>query len=535
MRTTHDVDGELNAIDGAASELTAFWVDHGVTPAQAVPRDPELAAQYLSNALTHPVFERWNWQRLIKVYGALPDGRRAKPKVCKLLIDAESVVEYWQKGKLQVVVATDAPNPAAIVLAVLKSQKTRFRQAVAEDLQDKAPATLDGQPVPFSAALVIWLQRTGRLYNPHEHTNTLGAGDDYAAMAAFLRERTQRSRHTWRAYTKELERLTIWCQEKQLGPLSDLTRQDLLQYKSHLQKIQPGNRQANKVPLASTLSMSDKSQARSLAVVASLYRYWHDTGYLQGNPAAGLTGGSRAQAGFAPARLVSTELLALCDAWVQRCMLPSTPTQSVDVDVLRRCAIWYLFRFSGARLAELAWNPSQALPRIESDKVGAITLTVIGKGNKIRQIPLPSICAKVLLSYRLARGMSGQPDTMEQIPLIHGEKSGFLGARGLYNEIKAVLLAVASEIELDDPQSGTLLRTVSPHWLRHAYARTLVVDKRVPLPAAQTLLGHASVQTTAAYAKTDLAHLREFVEVGFAAEVSRAVVSGVMKVRIDGG
>ena len=81
MRTTHDVDGKLNAIDGAASESSALWVDHGVTPAQAVPRDPELAAKYLGNALTHPVFERWNWQRLIKVYGALPDGRRAKPKV----------------------------------------------------------------------------------------------------------------------------------------------------------------------------------------------------------------------------------------------------------------------------------------------------------------------------------------------------------------------------------------------------------------------------------------------------------------------
>jgi site-specific recombinase XerD len=41
----------------------------------------------------------------------------------------------------------------------------------------------------------------------------------------------------------------------------------------------------------------------------------------------------------------------------------------------------------------------------------------------------------------------------------------------------------------------------------------LVVDKRVPLPAAQALLGHATVQTTAAYAKTDLWQLREFVEV----------------------
>lgn len=155
--------------------------------------------------------------------------------------------------------------------------------------------------------------RTGRLYNPHEHTNTWGASDDYAALSAFLRERTSRSMHTWRAYTKELKRLVTWCQEQDLGPLSDLARQDLLRYKSHLRKMQPGGGlQDQDAPMPKS-SKSEKSQARALAVVASLYRYWHDTGYLQGNPAAGLTSGSRAQVGFAQTRLVSTELLALCD------------------------------------------------------------------------------------------------------------------------------------------------------------------------------------------------------------------------------
>ena len=54
-----------------------------------------------------------------------------------------------------------------------------------------------------------------------------------------------------------------------------------------------------------------------------------------------------------------------------------------------------------------------------------------------------------------------------------------------------------------------------PHGMHHAYALTLVVDTRVPLPAAQALVSHASVRTTAAYAKTDLSQLREFVELGF--------------------
>ncbi len=512
MRNGHDVNFAAAVSEADESASSQLWVDQGVTPVQAVPTTPELAAQYLANALMHPVYEHWNWQWLIKVYGALPDARRAKPRVCKLLLNVASVVEYWQRGKLHVVAGADAPDPAAIVTAVLKSHKTRFRLVTA-DMPPKSTTTdLDDQPIPFAGALRTWLQKTGRLYNPHEHTNTLGANDDYAALSAFLRERTCRSRHTWRAYTKELERLVTWCQAQDLGPLSDLTRQDLLKYKSHMQKMRPGGRSAGPEAAAPKASMSETSQARALAVVASLYRYWHETGYLQGNPTAGLTGGSRAQAGFAPTRMVSAELLALCDAWANRSLQSS---QTADVNVVRRCAIWILFRFSGARLSELAWNPSEALPRIAYDKVGSITLTVVGKGNKIRQIPLPTICVRVLRRYRLARGLSEQPDALEQIPLIHGEKAGYLGARGLYDDVKAVLLAVASEIEQSDPQSGLLLRTVSPHWLRHAYARTLVVDKRVPLPAAQALLGHASVQTTAAYAKTDLAQLREFVELGF--------------------
>ncbi|WP_282183691.1 tyrosine-type recombinase/integrase [Herbaspirillum sp. ST 5-3] len=62
-------------------------------------------------------------------------------------------------------------------------------------------------------------------------------------------------------------------------------------------------------------------------------------------------------------------------------------------------------------------------------------------------------------------------------------------------------------------------RAASPHWLRHAYAKTLVVEHKVPLPVAQALLGHAPVQTTAAYAKTDLP-CKKF-EIGFPSPAPR--------------
>jgi len=484
-------------------DTSLHCVDHGVTPPRRLPQQPEGIAAYLAEALGHPVYERWTWRRLIDIHGTLPDARRAKPAVCRLLIDAPAVVEAWQRGRLQVMAEDQTQGVAQVVTALLKTHSRRFKRSVtpATEVAVTAPA-VDGLP----ASLIGWLQRVGRLHNPHPDTNTLGARDDHAAVAAFLRERATRSRHTWRAYTAELQRLVAWCTARGRGPLSDLTRQDLLAYQSSLRGAPPTPSDGN----GTALSERSQSRALAVAVAASLFRYWHDTGYLLGNPAVGLSGGARSRAGFAPKRFVPAALLQACDAWVARSV-----ATGADPARWRRAAVWTLYRYSGARLSELAWNAATNLPRLEVDEHGGWLLTVLGKGDKERSIPLPRTCCAVLRAYRLARGLPVLPNSLEQVPPIHGEKRGHLGARGLYDEVKAVLLATATELEMTDAAGAALLRLASPHWLRHAYARTLVVDTRVPLPAAQALLGHASVQTTAAYAKTDLSRLREFVEEGF--------------------
>jgi site-specific recombinase XerD len=518
------------------SQSLSGWLDTEAEPAQPLPSDAGAAAQYLAQALGHSVYERWTWQQLLKAYGALPDARRAKPKVCQLLIERPAVIEYWQRGRLMAVAEHEAPGIDQVLSAVLKSHRRRFKQIGQAGYEgvsagvDAPDALAAAQKLP--AYLMPWLQRSGRLFNPHAHTNTLGAADDLAALQAFMRERAGRSVHTWRAYVAELERLTRWCTEAGLGPLSDLTRQDLLRYKAALARlaavpVRTEDTNADRVALPASGStsapaltitppsppkpLSEKSQARALAVIASLFRYWHATGYLLGNPAAGFTGGSRAQAGFVPTRFIPGPLLEKCDAWVAQC----TAAPGAGLEQQRLAAIWTLFRFSGARLAELAWHAPSKMPKLELDAGGKGLLTVRGKGNKIRAIPLPSICNEVLRSYRVARGLAVETDPMESVPLLHGAKGGALGEAGLYKLVKNLLLAVASDLQDSNPAGAALLREASPHWLRHAYARTLVVDKRVPLPAAQALLGHASVQTTAAYAKTDLTQLREFVEAGF--------------------
>ena len=251
-------------------------------------------------------------------------------------------------------------------------------------------------------------------------------------------------------------------------------------------------------------------------MVASLYRYWYDTGYLHANPAAGLSTGSRARAGFTPTRLLPPALLAVCNAW---CDTPISDEEDA-LATLRQRAIWALFRYAGVRLAELAWSAQTGLPRLEAEAPQRWTLYVHGKGDKRRAIPLPSPCVAMVRAYRLARGLPAEPPAHEALPLIHGNKGEALQAAGLYREVKSILDAVADGLPGNDAMQA-LLRKASPHWLRHAYARTLVVEHQVLLPAAQALLGHASVQTTAAYARTDLSQLREFVEQTFADPLQR--------------
>jgi integrase/recombinase XerC len=122
-----------------------------------------------------------------------------------------------------------------------------------------------------------------------------------------------------------------------------------------------------------------------------------------------------------------------------------------------------------------------------------LTLHVLGNGNKGRSIPLPAACVAFVRTYRHLRGLPPQPPTREHAPLIHGLKGGSLQRSGLYDEVKAIFAAAADQLEKTEHASAQRLRAASPHWLRHAYAHTLVVDHQVPLPAAQALLGHASV------------------------------------------
>lgn len=489
----------------------ADWIDTGVTPPQRLPGDADAVAAYLADALGHVVYMHWTLAVIKRCFPSLADAKSAKPALMRLLLNETTAIEFWDRGRARVASVTEAPERDAVLMRVLRAHSRRFKRdtdgvhVATTGERKQEPGLVAALPPAFRP----WLARAGRYANPENLTNTLGVGDDVQAVALFLRDRGSRSPHTTRAYLTEIRRLVAWCVSRELGPLSDLTRLDLLEYRRTLRH--PSRRAVDDTEAPRKLS--EAAEARALAVVASLFRYWTETGYLRANPAAGLVHGQRRHAGVAPARMLTVAQLAACDVQAADVMADVEP-----IVAARRRAIWTLYRYAGVRLVELVWNDDLKLPTVEVDTDGCWTLLVSGKGRKFRSIPLPPMCVSVLQAYRQLRGLLPQPESGERVALIHGLKGGSLQSSGLYDEVKAIFEMAAATLEPTDPTSAATLRRASPHWLRHAYARTLVVDRQVPLTAAQALLGHASIQTTAGYAKTDLSQLRAFVDRAFSAD-----------------
>ena len=117
-------------------------------------------------------------------------------------------------------------------------------------------------------------------------------------------------------------------------------------------------------------------------------------------------------------------------------------------------------------------------------------LTVTGKGNKARMVPLLPQVGKLIADYVALCPFALAPDG----PL-------FVGARGGPLSPRIVQLAMARlRGALGLPDSAT------PHALRHSFA-THLLARGGDLRAIQELLGHASLSTTQVYTAVDAERL----------------------------
>jgi integrase/recombinase XerC len=278
------------------------------------------------------------------------------------------------------------------------------------------------------------------------------------------------SENTRRAYEHDAREFVQWCERGGCPDASALDHRVLRRYLAYLQ----------------TRGFSRSSTARKAASVRAYLRHLRRRGILERDVAAAIT------APKGPRRLPRmprrTEAAALLDGLV-------AGAASDDPRARRDLAIVELLYGAGLRVSECC-----GLDIADVD-LRRRTVTVLGKGAKVRRLPLGELARDAVAGY-LRTGRGHCADGPE--PSAGAVDALFVNARGRRMTPRDVRRVLDRHPLADG-------RSLHPHALRHAYA-THLLEGGADLRAVQELLGHADVGTTQIYTHVTRERMRAVYE-----------------------
>jgi integrase/recombinase XerC len=275
-------------------------------------------------------------------------------------------------------------------------------------------------------------------------------------LDAFVAARGNRSPATARAYRGDLTAFAAWCARAGVTGPADVTRLLLRRYLAYL----------------GTRRYARATVARKAAAVRSYFSWALRRGLVPADPARGLS--APRAGGRLPAVLGHRDLDHLLDG-DERDRDPSGADQRAAALELRDKAVVELLYAAGLRVSELC-----GLDRADLD-LAARTVTVLGKGNRQRRLPIHDRAASTLAAW-LDAGRAHMVGPQTPAGAVFVNRAGRrLGPR----DVRRIL----------DRRSPV---PTHPHALRHSFA-THLLDGGADLRVVQELLGHATLQTTQIY------------------------------------
>ncbi|HEV7526581.1 MAG TPA: tyrosine recombinase XerC [Acidimicrobiia bacterium] len=282
----------------------------------------------------------------------------------------------------------------------------------------------------------------------------------------FVRALSAMSENTRRAYEHDAREFVQWCERGGCPDASALDHRALRRYLAYLQ----------------TRGFSRSSTARKAASVRAYLRHLTRRGILGRDVAAAVQAPKGARR--LPRMPRRAEAAGLLDDLVDQ-------AATDDPRALRDLAIVELLYGAGLRVSECCGLD------IGDVDVRKRSVTALGKGAKVRRLPLGEPAADAVAAYVRHGRAALQPSTGADDAL-------FVNARGRRMTPRDVR-RVLDRHPLDDG------RTLHPHALRHAYA-THLLEGGADLRAVQELLGHADVGTTQIYTHVTRERLRAVYE-----------------------
>ncbi len=269
-----------------------------------------------------------------------------------------------------------------------------------------------------------------------------------------LQHERRYSRHTLRAYERDLNALQQFCDRQAISHWSGLTGY-------HVRTL---------AAEAHRKGLGGRSIQRRLSAIRSFFEFLLEQQRVKQNPAVDIRAPKSPQ--------------PLPDALDVDRMAQLLAAPARDILEKRDLAMFELLYSSGLRLAELvSLNVDTIDPRDAS-------MTVTGKGAKTRVLPVGRKALARVADWLAVRGEMAKDD----------EPALFVSRRGTR------LGAQSVERRLDRWTRQHGLPKTHPHALRHSFASHLL-ESSGDLRAVQELLGHADISTTQVYTHLDFQHL----------------------------
>jgi len=220
---------------------------------------------------------------------------------------------------------------------------------------------------------------------------------------------------------------------------------------------------------------SARTQARLISGIRAFFRYLIIEGIITEDPSTLL---ESPRLGMKLPEVLTTEEIDRIIAAIDL-SLPEGHRNRAMIETMYSC---------GLRVSELVNMKLTDMHRSE----GFVTVT--GKGNKQRLVPIGSVALKEIDNYL---------ETRSRLPVITDPNIIFLNRRG--RRLTRVMIFTIIKKLAD---AAGIRKKISPHTFRHSFA-THLVEGGADLRAVQEMLGHESITTTEIYTHIDRSYLRD--------------------------
>jgi integrase/recombinase XerD len=280
----------------------------------------------------------------------------------------------------------------------------------------------------------------------------------------FLRFERNFSENTLDAYVRDIKKLKEYAEEdlENIGP-------DVISYNNLQEYIFQLSKQ----------KFSERSQARWISSIKAFFRFLMEDEIREDNPSSLLEGPKLGL--YLPDTLSLSDINKIIDAI----------DVSSDLGQRNHCIIEVLYG-CGLRVSELIDL------KISNINFKENYIKIIGKGNKIRFVPLAHYTAGLLQMY------IQEVRSKIKINKKH-EDTLFLNSRGTSMSRVIVFLIIK---ELTD--KAGVSKKISPHTFRHSFA-THLMQNGADLRFIQEMLGHSSITTTQVYTHLKTEELRDVI------------------------